>query len=75
MTLIFFKRYFLWMLITLIGCQERKPDDDLPQDSINGLFLAADKGFILEFKDGQDILYNIKLDIFRYSIYPITKSK
>ncbi len=60
MSLDFFKRYFFGVvLIGLIGCQ---PDDDTPivvEETINGFWLAADKGYIVEFTDGQDVMYNI----------------
>ncbi|WP_299435191.1 S41 family peptidase [uncultured Aquimarina sp.] len=60
MILDFLKRCFLWLiLVGLIGCQS---DDDTPivvEETINGFWLAADKGYIIEFKDGQDVMYNV----------------
>ncbi|WP_299243589.1 S41 family peptidase [uncultured Aquimarina sp.] len=60
MILDFFKKYFLgFILVFLIGCQS---DDDTPivvEGTKNGFWLAADKGYIIEFTDDQDILYNV----------------
>ncbi|AXT57012.1 hypothetical protein D1815_15140 [Aquimarina sp. AD1] len=60
MILDFFKKYFLVLIMVfLIGC---KSDDDTPvieEDTINGFWLAEDKGYVIEFTDDQDILYNV----------------
>ncbi|AXT52244.1 hypothetical protein D1818_15875 [Aquimarina sp. BL5] len=60
MILDFFKKYFLgFILVFVIGCQS---DDDAPiiiEETINGFWLAADKGYIIEFTDDQDTLYGI----------------
>jgi hypothetical protein len=54
------KGSFLFLLsLFLATCQS---DDTLPspvEDSINGSWLAADKGWIWEFTDGKDVFYNI----------------
>ncbi|SEK88560.1 Peptidase family S41 [Aquimarina amphilecti] len=60
MILDFLKKYFLVLiLVFLVGC---KSDDDTPiiiEDTINGFWLAEDKGYVIEFTDDQDILYNV----------------
>ncbi|WP_299182628.1 S41 family peptidase [uncultured Aquimarina sp.] len=60
MILDFFKKYFLVLIMVfLIGC---KSDDDTPvieEDTINGFWLAEDKGYVIEFTDDEDILYNV----------------
>ncbi len=54
------KRYFLCiMLVFFIACQSDDDSPPPPQDSINGFWLVADKGYILEFTDGKDVAYNI----------------
>ncbi len=43
----------------IFSCQK---DDDISlpiEDSMNGFWLVADKGYIFEFTDGSDIFYNI----------------
>ncbi|MBQ4819807.1 S41 family peptidase [Aquimarina sp. MMG016] len=53
------KRYFLFFLIGFfMACQS---DDDQPslEPSIHGFWLAADKGYIIEFTDGKNVVYNI----------------
>ncbi|WP_405209202.1 S41 family peptidase [Aquimarina sp. LLG6339-5] len=60
MILDFFKKYFLVLImIFFVGC---KSDDDTPiieEDTINGFWLAEDKGYVIEFTDDEDILYTI----------------
>lgn len=56
-----FKTYFL-ILILLCVTACNKDDDDTttaPQDSINGFWEIPDKGWVFEFKDGNDIFYNV----------------
>ena len=51
--------FSLLLLLLIAACQS---DDDSPppiQDSINGFWSIADKGWIFEFTDGNDIFYNI----------------
>ncbi len=53
------KRCFLFLLMGLfIACQS---DDDgpEPEKSINGFWLAADKGYIIEVNSDKNVLYNI----------------
>ncbi|WP_299313400.1 S41 family peptidase [uncultured Aquimarina sp.] len=60
MILDFLKRCFLWIvLVSIIGCQS---DDDTPvvvEETENGFWLAADKGYIIEINDGRSVLYNV----------------
>ncbi|WP_219008065.1 S41 family peptidase [Aquimarina litoralis] len=49
----------LLLLFFIISCQS---DDDITlpiEDPLNGFWLSAEKGYIMEFTDGKDILYNI----------------
>ncbi len=52
------KWYVSFLLLFCIACQS---DDGLPpeEDPNNGFWLSAEKGYILEFKEGKDVLYNI----------------
>ncbi|WP_101446270.1 S41 family peptidase [Aquimarina sp. MAR_2010_214] len=55
-----FKKCFpILILLIFTACQS--DDDTLSPivDPINGFWLSAEKGYILEFTDGKDILYNI----------------
>lgn len=53
------KEYFLILILLIFtACQS---DDDAttpPEDSINGFWSIPDKGWVFEFKDGNDIFYN-----------------
>ncbi len=51
--------FSLFILLFFAACQY---DDDTPapvEDSINGLWFVADKGWIWEFNDGKDVFYNV----------------
>ena len=52
------KWYVAFLMFSLFACQS--DDDSAPttQDSIDGFWSIADKGWIFEFKDGKDIFYN-----------------
>jgi len=53
--------YLPLLVLSMMGCQA---DDDTttttpPEDSMNGFWLIADKGWVFEFTDGNDIFYNV----------------
>ncbi len=49
---------FVCIVLLLMTCQTDNDDTPTPQDAINGFWEIADKGWIFEFKDGNDIFYN-----------------
>lgn len=54
-----FKKCFLVLILGFFtACQSEDDTAPTPQDSINGFWSIADKGWIFEFKDGNDVFYN-----------------
>ncbi len=53
------KWYLLLLILPIIACQSDDDTTTLPQDSINGFWSIADKGWIFEFTNGKNIFYNI----------------
>lgn len=56
-----FKKWYLPLIVfSIFGC---KKNDDIPpisfDDSIQGFYEIADKGWVFEFTDGNDIFYNV----------------
>ena len=52
------KGYVVFLLFIILSCQK---DDDIPppvEDSMNGFWLVAEKGWIFEFTDEEDVFYN-----------------
>ncbi len=59
-TIKYFKTCFLILILLIFAaCQSDDDTTPTPQDSINGFWSIADKGWIFEFTDGNDIFYNI----------------
>ncbi len=57
---IIIKRWYVCLLLFfMFSCQS--DDDTLPpaEDSMNGFWFSAEKGYIFEFTDGKDVFYNI----------------
>jgi len=54
------KGMLCFLLLFIFSCNN---DDDITstpiEDTLNGLWFSAEKGYIIELKDGNDILYNI----------------
>jgi len=54
------KGMLCFFLLFIFSCNN---DDDITstpiEDTLNGLWFSAEKGYIIELKDGNDILYNI----------------
>lgn len=54
------KGMLCFLLFFIFSCNN---DDDITstpiEDTLNGLWFSAEKGYIIELKDGNDILYNI----------------
>ena len=55
-----FKTYFLILVLSVFTACDND-DDTTPtlQNSINGFWEIPDKGWVFEFKDGNDIFYNV----------------
>jgi len=55
-----YKTSALILIITLLvsACQSDDDNVPTPQDSIEGFWSIADKGWVFEFTDGDDIFYN-----------------
>ncbi len=53
------KWYVYFLVFFMFSCQS---DDDTPspaEDSMNGFWLVADKGWVFEFTDDKDVFYNV----------------
>lgn len=61
MPYIIMKKWFVCFLLFFISSCQSDDDTTLPptEDSINGFWLSEELGYILEFTDGKDVVYNI----------------
>ncbi|WP_298540060.1 S41 family peptidase [uncultured Aquimarina sp.] len=49
-----------FLLLLIVSCQTDDDNPTLPvEDSINGFWFSEELGYILEFTDGKDVVYNI----------------
>lgn len=59
-TIKYYKACFLILLLLIfIACQSDDDTTTPSQNSINGFWSIADKGWVFEFTDGKDVFYNI----------------
>lgn len=50
--------FLIVILLIFTACQSDDDTTTPPQDAINGFWSIAEKGWVFEFKDGNDIFYN-----------------